>query len=335
MMSHSNIAVFVPHLGCKRQCSFCNQRYITGTAKIPHADDVRLAVETAMKSHRYNPENGQIAFFGGSFTAIDRDYMLELLKAAKHEIDSGRAASIRISTRPDCIDVEILDVLRHYGVCSIELGAQSMCDDVLRLNRRGHDSKAVESASHLIKQHGFELGLQMMTGLYGDSDEKSLVTADKIIALKPDTVRIYPTVVLENTELCRLYRAGEYEPQTVENAVTLGARLIRKFEQNGIKVIRFGLHSIDEERFVAGAWHPALAELCYSRIYFEKAADILKVMPRGDYIIYVGKREISKMSGQHKTNLEMLKKMGYNCKIRSIEQSGLNDMKIVREESLK
>lgn len=335
MMSHSNIAVFVPHLGCGRQCSFCNQRYITGTTHVPHADDVRLAVETALNSSGYNPENGQIAFFGGSFTAIEREYMLELLKAAKREIDLGNACSIRISTRPDCIDDEILDVLQHYGVRSIELGAQSMCDDVLRLNKRGHDAKAVEDASRLIKQHGFELGLQMMTGLYGDDDEKSIETADKIIALMPDTVRIYPTVVLENTELCRLYKEGKYAPQTVEQAVKLGAGLIMKFEQNGIKVIRFGLHSIDEDKFVAGAWHPALAELCYSQIYLQKALDILKSMPHGNYIIYVGGREISKMCGQHKANLEMLKKMGYNCKIRSFDARTENDMKIVREESLK
>lgn len=335
MMSHSNIAVFVPHLGCKRQCSFCNQRYITGTTRVPHEDDVRLAVETALKSQRYDSENGQIAFFGGSFTAIEREYMLELLKAAKREIDNRRAKSIRISTRPDCIDDEILDILEHYGVRSIELGAQSMCDDVLRLNKRGHDAKAVEDASRLIKRRGFELGLQMMTGLYGDSDEKSLYTADKIIALKPETVRIYPTVVLENTELCRLYRSGEYMPQTVEQAVRLGAKLIPKFEQSGIKVIRFGLHSIDEDKFVAGAWHPALAELCYSRIYLEKACELLKNQPKGDYIIYVGEREISKMSGQHKTNLEMLKKIGYNCKIRSFDAKADYDMKIEREESLK
>ena len=298
-------------------CSFCNQRYITGQETAPTADDVENAVKTALQSPRYDKSSGQIAFFGGSFTAIKREYMLELLTAAKRQIDFGLAASIRISTRPDCIDDEILSLLKEYGVKSIELGAQSMCDDVLKLNERGHTSADVEAASKLIKSYGFELGLQMMTGLYGDNDEKAITTAEKIIALHPRTVRIYPTVVLENTRLCELYREGKYTPQTVDEAAALGARLIPMFTDNNIDVIRFGLHTINEEKYVAGPWHPALAELVYSKIYMNLLKNAFTDKPQGNYIINVNPSEISKTAGQKKCNLEMLRKMGYNCKIRS------------------
>lgn len=298
-------------------CSFCNQRYITGQETAPTADDVENAVKTALQSPRYDKSCGQIAFFGGSFTAIKREYMLELLTAAKRQIDFGNAASIRISTRPDCIDDEILSLLKEYGVKSIELGAQSMCDDVLKLNERGHTAANVEAASKLIKSYGFELGLQMMTGLYGDNDEKAEITAEKIIALHPHTVRIYPTVVLENTRLCELYRESKYIPQTVDEAATLGARLIPMFTDNNIDVIRFGLHTINEEKYVAGPWHPALAELAYSKIYMNILKNEFTGKPQGRYIINVNPSEISKTAGQKKCNLEMLRKMGYNCKIRS------------------
>lgn len=298
-------------------CSFCNQRYITGQEAAPTAEDVETAVNTALQSPRYDKSCGQIAFFGGSFTAIKRDYMLELLTAAKRQIDFGLAASIRISTRPDCIDDEILSLLKEYGVKSIELGAQSMCDDVLALNERGHTVADVEAASKLIKSYGFELGLQMMTGLYSDNDEKAIMTAEKIIALHPRTVRIYPTVVLENTRLCELYREGKYTPQTVDEAAALGARLIPMFMDNNIDVIRFGLHTINEEKYVAGPWHPALAELAYSKIYMNLLKNAFTDKPQGRYIINVNPSEISKTAGQKKCNLEMLRKMGYNCKIRS------------------
>lgn len=330
-VKHSNIAIFVPHIGCKHMCSFCNQRHITGQSSAPHADDVDSAVLTALASPHYDKACGQIAFFGGSFTAVERGYMLELLGAAKRHIDIGNAASVRISTRPDCIDDEILSLLSEYGVKSIELGAQSMCDDVLALNERGHTSADVEKAARLIKSYGFELGLQMMTGLYGDSDDKSVKTAEKIIALHPRTVRIYPTVVLENTRLCELYRAGKYLPQTVDEAAALGARLIPMFLEKGIEIIRFGLHTINEDKLAAGPWHPALAEIAYSKIYMNMLEKSFANMPRGKYIIFVNPFEISKAAGQKKCNLEMLRKMGYNCKIRSADMPKYC-VRITREE---
>ena len=268
-MSHANISIFVPHLGCPNQCSFCNQKHITSTRLSPDAKSVEEAVQLAKNSSKYNPNSTEIAFFGGSFTAIEREYMLALLKSAKAFVDSGDVKGIRISTRPDCIDDEILEILKEHKVSAIELGTQSLSDDVLNLNKRGHTATDVENAVNLIKKRGFELGLQMMTGLYGDSAEKTVLTAKKIIELKPDTVRIYPTIVLKNTELEKLYLEGKYKPQEIDEAVTLCNRLRNMFEDVGIRVIRVGLHSIDESSYVSGPWHPAFSELCESERYLE------------------------------------------------------------------
>ena len=185
-------------------------------------------------------QNAEIAFFGGSFTAIDPDYRLALLKTAHAACETYGFAGIRCSTRPDAIDDERLTVLKQYGVTAIELGAQSMDGEVLLLNRRGHTAKDVENAARLIRAYDFELGLQMMTGLPGDSDAKAMKTVERLLALKPDTMRIYPTIVLENTPLCDLYRAGKYTPQTLKDAVLLCAKLIPMIEQRGVKLIRVG-----------------------------------------------------------------------------------------------
>ena len=256
---HSNISVFIPHNGCPHRCAFCNQRTISGAARQPTADDVRRAVHTALASPRFEGANAEIAFFGGSFTAIHREYMTELLEAAHEFIADGKVAGIRVSTRPDAIDDDVLKILKKYGVTSIELGAQSMKDEVLRLNRRGHTAQDVVDASHLIKQYGFSLGLQMMTGLYGDDNVGARYTARQLAALRPDTVRIYPTVVLEGTELAEKMRTGDYRPQGYEDAAKLCAQLLRFFEQKRINVIKLGLHASDGVvgNMVGGAYHPA------------------------------------------------------------------------------
>lgn len=311
-MAHSNISVFVPHIGCPCKCSFCNQFSITEQIFIPHEKDVDNAVEIALSSQKYDPENGEIAFFGGSFTAINRDYMTELLGAAKKHIDMGHAKGIRVSTRPDCIDNDVLQLLKASGVTAIELGAQSMRDEVLKENNRGHNSDDVYTASELIKEYGFELGLQMMTGLYTDNDEGAKFTANEFVKINPKTVRIYPTIVLENTELATLYKSGEYKPQSIDEAVELCAELLLLFEKNDIKVIRLGLHSIDMSKYVAGPWHPAFSELCENRIY----RDIIKTHlgEKNDYTVYVAGGEMSKAVGQKKSNVLYFKDKGYNLK---------------------
>lgn len=329
-MAHSNISVFVPHIGCPCKCSFCNQFSITEQIFIPHEKDVDNAVEIALNSKKYDPENGEIAFFGGSFTAINRDYMTELLSAAKKHIDMGHAKGIRISTRPDCIDNDVLNLLKAYGVTAIELGAQSMRDEVLKANNRGHNSDDVYNAAELIKKYDFELGLQMMTGLYMDNDEGAEFTANEFVKINPETVRVYPTIVLENTELARFYKNGEYEPQSIDAAVELCARLLLLFEKNNINVIRLGLHSIDMSKYVAGPWHPAFSELCENRIY----RDIISTQlgEKVNYTVYVAEGEMSKAVGQKKSNILFFKDNGYNLKFKEDLSLSARDIRIKGSE---
>lgn len=327
--THSNISIFVPHIGCPNKCSFCNQRYITGSCWAPGAKDVEKAVAKAKDSKNFDSKTAEIAFFGGSFTAINRNYMTVLLKAAEQFVNDGTVKGIRISTRPDAIDDEILALLKEHGVTSIELGAQSMNDRVLRMNNRGHTSGDVERASRLIREYGFELGLQMMTGLYGDSNNSAIKTAQRLIALQPDTVRIYPTIVLKDTDLAALYADNIYKPQTLDSAVTLAAKLYKMFAENGIRVIRLGLHSIEEKAYIAGPWHPAFSELCQSQIMLTGV--LASLTEKGKYKIRVAKSAVSKMTGQSRKNMIFLKSRGYDCKVSEDEKLSGLDFIIERE----
>ncbi|MBQ5889538.1 MAG: radical SAM protein [Clostridia bacterium] len=328
-MAHSNISIFVPHIGCPCKCSFCNQFSITSQHYSPKPDDVDKAVSDALQSKRYNAKETEIAFFGGSFTAIDREYMTDLLSAAKRHIDNGKVSGIRISTRPDCIDNEILDVLKRFGVTAIELGAQSMNDEVLVMNNRGHSAADVYKASVLIKEYGFELGLQMMTGLYGDDNDGAVFTANEFVKLEPKTVRIYPTIVLNDTYLAEKYRIGEYIPQTVGEAVGLCTRLIPIFENAGINIIRLGLHTIDTDEYVAGPWHPAFSELCENEIY--RNIILSKLNEKGNYIISVARGEISKAIGQKRSNIDFFESLGYEINIKEDNNIYPRSVKIERE----
>ncbi len=334
-MKHANISLFVPHMGCPHQCSFCNQKTISGSIKILTPQQVTETLEEAVL-HNNAPESTEIAFFGGSFTAIPRDYMVALLEAAKPFIDKGYFKGIRVSTRPDAIDEEVLCILKKYKVTAIELGAQSTDENVLILNRRGHTRKDIFDASELIKEKGFSLGLQMMTGLPGDSNDIALKTCEDIIFLKPDTVRIYPTIVLEGTHLAELYEKGEYIPQTVEEASELCAQLLERFNDNNIKVIRLGLHSGGnvEEGYLSGPYHPAFGELCESNIYLNL---IKRRLPQNDgkekeITVFINDREISKMTGQKGYNKQTLLEYGYKVKIKGDNALSKYEIKIEMNE---
>ena len=331
-MKHSNIAFFIPHIGCPNRCSFCNQNTISGEMDIPRANDVINILENAvLNKTEIELKNTEIAFFGGSFTAIDKDYMLELLNATRKFVGDGKIGGIRISTRPDAINEEILEILKKYNVTSIELGAQSMCDDVLVKNFRGHTSNQVEIASNLIKKYNFSLGLQMMTGLYGDTNNGAISTAKKIIALKPETVRVYPTVVLKDTYLEKLYLQGVYTPLDIDKTVLLCAQLIEMFEQNTITVIRIGLHDQPslKENFVAGAYHPALGELILGEIMFNTIKNQLENIKENDITILVNPKNISRVIGQKKKNIERFKSLGYNLKIVGDNSVIFNEIKFI------
>lgn len=320
-MRHANISVFVPHMGCPHRCSFCDQNSITGTGFPVTPEDIDAAVSAAKCSPKYSAQDTELAFFGGSFTAIDRSFTEPLLKKAKEYIDSGVISGIRISTRPDYIDDDILTYLKKYGVTAIELGAQSMDDDVLRLNLRGHTAEDVRSASHAIRESGFELGLQMMTGLYGDTAEYVRRTCREFIALNPDTVRVYPTVILKHTRLGKLFESGEFRSFGFEQTVDLCAELLRDFTAAGIRVIRMGLHASQEveREMLGGVYHPAFREIVESRLFLNDMKQKLLAMDRGNYVIYTDSRNISRAVGQKRSNIAALHGLGYDVEVKPLD----------------
>ena len=309
------LPIFVPHAGCPHQCVFCNQKRISGSLLPAGAQDVGKAVSWA---EAMGFREMELAFYGGSFTAIPAPEQISLLESAAPYLKSGVLSSIRISTRPDAIDGEILKRLAHFGVRTIELGAQSMDAAVLQCSGRGHTPEDTRRSAEQIRNAGFQLVLQMMTGLPGADAASDIATAEEIIALKPDGVRIYPTVVIENTELYDRWKSGNYLPHTVEAATEVCAEIVPLFERAEIPVIRLGLNPTEElSRGVAaaGAYHPALGELVYSRIYLNKAIRLLEeLVPESREItLEVAERDVSKMVGQHRRNLLILKeKFGFS-----------------------
>ncbi len=305
-MKHSNIGVFLPHLGCRHQCSFCNQQHITAAEQPPTPQEVAQLLHKAVPMLK-DSQHTEVAFFGGSFTALDPTLQAQYLTVATDAIRQYGLQGIRLSTRPDAIDKETLDLLKKYPVTAIELGAQSMDDGVLLENHRGHTVEDVVKAAKLIKEYGFSLGLQMMTGLKGDSAEKSIETAQKLIVLQPQTVRIYPTVVLPHTDLATWFLQGEYTPPTVAETVPVCATLLDLFEAAGVLVIKLGLHAEQAvaDNLLAGCYHPAFRELCEAERYYRRAEQqILTCGIQGSTVtLTVAPPDCSKMIGQKRENI--------------------------------
>lgn len=310
-MTHSNIAFFIPHLGCKHRCSFCNQHVISGAAHAPSPEEVTATCRVAWEQVA-DRRTTQIAFFGGSFTAIDRDYRRSLLQAAQPFLGADGFHGIRVSTRPDAVDPDILAELSHYGINAVELGAQSMCDEVLALNERGHDAQAVKTASRRIRSAGMELGLQVMVGLYGSTPETERETLREILALSPDTVRIYPTVILRGTALATRYESGEYVPLSMQTAVALCAEMLDAYERAGIRVIRCGLHAsegVETER-IGGLYHPAFRELCDSARFFGRIEALGLTPDQQPVTLLVHPTQISKAVGHKRVNVKAFAERG-------------------------
>lgn len=307
MKKHANIPIFIPHLGCPNQCVFCNQRTITGVEEFSPRDAEKI-IEEALATIEDGVEC-EIAFFGGSFTGIDRTLMCELLKTAHSYVVNGRVMSIRCSTRPDYINQEILDILKRYGVKVIELGLQSARDYVLDVTKRGHTFKDEEIACRLIVDNGFALVGQMMIGLPGSDEDSEEETARFIVSSGAKAARIYPTVVFKNTELYFMAETGLYKPLVESEAIERSARVLKILRDGGVEVIRIGLcaseNLSDETTYYAGPNHPALGELVENQYFYNK---IKEKISRGenaenkDIIVYVGCGSLSKAIGQKKTN---------------------------------
>lgn len=302
------IPIFIPHEGCPNDCAFCNQRTISGKSRAPSKEETVKTIESHLETMGGSAD--EIAFFGGSFTGISEKKQNEYLSIAKKYIESKNVKSIRLSTRPDYISKDTVKRLFEYGVRNIELGAQSMDEEVLRLSKRGHSVSDVENASEIIAESGITLGLQMMTGLPGDSGEKCLYTAKRFKELGAKETRIYPTVILQGTHLATMYANGEYAAHTVEDAVEVCAKLYRFFIDNDIKILRMGLPDSTElkENYIAGAYHPSLGEMIMSRDIRNRIEEAH--CGEKNIIIRAKKQCISKIVGNKKCNVNYFREKG-------------------------
>jgi histone acetyltransferase (RNA polymerase elongator complex component) len=324
------IPFFITHSGCPHQCVFCNQNNITGQtdpvapSAVPQKITEYLAVNCSDKP-------AQVAFYGGSFTALPFETQKAYLTAVQPFIHEGQIAGIRLSTRPDCVTKEILSLLNEYHVTTIELGVQSMDNAVLERSGRGHTAADTVNAVTLIKSYDFLIGLQLMPGLPGDSADSFMKTIDTVIELNPDFVRIYPALVIKDTPLEGMYTSGRYTPLTLDDAVLLCREALERFELAGIDVIRIGLQPTEElERpgtIIAGPYHPAFRQLVESSIILDKMRSalrnrkgkILKVM------FQVHPKDLSASIGQRRSTIELLKKEFKLQEVRIVE--GKNDLK--------
>lgn len=306
-MKHYNIPIFIPELACPNRCIYCNQRHISGQLQVVKPEEIKQIIEQHLATF-IRPSEVELAFFGGSFTGIDEKDMLTYLQIVQPYIEQGEIKSIRISTRPDYINEKILDILQQYNVKDIELGAQSLNEEVLAFAKRGHTVRDVENASQLIKSYGFSLGLQMMIGLPLDSVEKSKETAKKILKLGAESTRIYPTLVINNTDLADLYRQNKYKALSLDEAVDWTTEIYKIFSQSSIKILRIGLHPsealINGTELLAGPFHVSFKELVLTKIWQE----IFEKLPINTKTILVNPREINYAIGYNSKNKQLLQK---------------------------
>jgi histone acetyltransferase (RNA polymerase elongator complex component) len=309
------IPIFLPHAGCPHQCIFCNQHAITGTdGHLPSQHQVRQIIETQLSYPRRGERRIQIAFFGGNFLGLPSKTVLAYLDLAQDYITAGKVAGIRFSTRPDTIDKSRLDLLHGYAVQTVELGVQSMDNGVLRAARRGHRAQDTIRAVEKLKAADFEIGLQIMVGLPGETRDTALPSARQTARLAPDFVRIYPTLVLENSPLAEMYRRGQYQPMDLDDCVNQVKEMLRIFTRAEISVARMGLQAsedlADASRVLAGPYHPAFGHLVHARIFFDKAVSLIRSQPGCRHVsIRVHPSSISKMRGLKNQNTLNLEKM--------------------------
>lgn len=273
---HKNIPIFIPHLGCPHRCVFCDQCAISGRSAFD-IDRVPNEIERSLATLPHDAR-GEIAYFGGSFTAIDRTLMVRLLELAQGYVNAGRVSGIRFSTRPDAVDEDVLDILSRYTISAVELGLQSMDDEVLRRSRRGHTAAQAADACRRIVARGYPLVGQMMLGLPGSDATKEMATADEICNFGACAVRVYPTVVFDGTALAAMSREGEYLPLTDDEAIERCAPILELFETRGVAVLRVGLcasEMLASSRVLGGANHPALGELCYAAVFRRRMSALL------------------------------------------------------------
>ena len=313
------IPIFVPHLGCPNDCIFCNQRSISGVAKMITKEEIEKTIEMYLENIKDKDAKIEIAFFGGSFTGIEESKQEEFLQVAYEYVKQGKIHSIRVSTRPDYINKQILKRLKKYKVETIELGVQSANDYILKRANRGHCFADVKKASKLIRWYGFKLGHQMMVGLPESTRLDEINTAKELIKLKPKMVRIYPVLVIKNTRLEKEFLDEKYTPLTVVQAVETCKELVSMFNRKRVEVIRVGLQNTDEitdpntegSEVVAGPYHPAFRQLVESGLWYDTiVAKIKKLNVKVKKVqVIVNPQDANNVIGHKKENIEKLKEM--------------------------
>ena len=304
------IPIFLPNAGCRERCLFCNQR--TAPEGLPSPSSVKDFIENSLERIPYEKKDRrkQCAFYGGSFTAIRREDQIRYLKEVQPFLSSGLIDSIRISTRPDALGEKTLSMLKEYGVKTVEIGVQSMIDEVLSLAQRGHRAEDTISATTRLRRWGFEVGVQLMIGLPGDSLERFLQTLDRVIDLKSDFIRIHPTLVLKGAPLETLWRTRSYSPLPLEEAIQWLKKGVLKLERKSIPVARVGLQPTKEleKNLLAGPYHPALRQLIDSAIFFDMATSLLQTSQKnGQALFFCHPKEVSNLRGQRNENILRLK----------------------------
>ena len=322
------IPIFVPHLGCPNDCTFCNQRKISGQLKQVTEDDVRETIDYYLSNFKETKAYKEVAFYGGSFTGIEPEIQEKLLSTVYEYIKDKKIDAIRVSTRPDYIDKTILKRLKKYKVKTIELGVQSTNDFILNASKRGHTFDDVIKASKLIRKHGFTLGHQMMVGMPESTEKDDIQTALDLVKLKPKIVRIYPVLVIKGTRLERDYLEGKYEPLTVEQAVERCKQLCYIFEKNKIRVIRIGLQSTDTicspnhegSEVVAGPYHETFRQLVESSRYYDIIVDKIKKIDTKvkEIEIVTNPQNVNNIIGYKRCNIERLKNM-YDLDVKIVQ----------------
>lgn len=325
--THYIIPIFVPHEGCPHNCVFCNQNSITGSTS--RIDDVfvRDTVEEYLRTIKNRDAIVEISFFGGTFTAIDTEKQKQLLKVAKEFKEAGKINYIRLSTRPDYINNYILDYLKEYSVDIIELGIQSLDQEVLKASGRGHSEQDVIEASNLIKQYGFVLGHQIMLGLPKDNFQKDIDTVKKVIKLSPNICRIYPALVIKNTPMEEMFAKGIYKPYSLDDAIEISKEIYGLLIVNDIKVIRIGLQPTEEinegKEIVTGPFHPSFRELVEGKIFNEMWRSLVPDGYEGEVIIKVNSRDISKLYSNKKNIFNDSKKQLKTINVKVIQDDSI------------
>jgi len=308
------IPIFIPHAGCPQRCVFCNQSSITGVRSKLSQKDVRDQIEAFLKFKNARRNKVQIAFFGGNFLGMPEDEIQRLLAEAAEYVKTRRINSIRFSTRPDTIDRKRLDMIKIFPVATIELGVQSMDERVLSATKRGHSAADTEKAIQRLKELNYEVGVQLMVGLPGDTPERLMASAQHVAHLKPDFIRIYPTVVLAGSPLAAWYRKGDYVPLSMEEAVSQVKNLYLLFKSENIRIIRMGLQASENlengSTIIAGPYHSAFGHLVYSEIFLDMAVEQIEssALNTDSISIRANPGNVSKLRGLRNRNIEILKK---------------------------